>query len=168
MATLGVKTFELTNGTEGEYGRVRDYPETASQTFQKGDPVKIDTAGRVLLGVDTETVYGIALANASGTTDAALPVMPLFESQTWTVTASAAGATQVTVRTDVGVECSYIKSTVAGATLLTVLDISDTTVPTFVVIDLDARDPLGDNNGRYLVKLLGRPAAADGWQVLGA
>ena len=52
------------------------YPEAAAQTFVKGDPVKLDTAGRVLLAVDTEGpgIFGIANGDASGVTDALVSV----------------------------------------------------------------------------------------------
>ena len=156
MATLGVKTFELTRGSEKDYGSVVDLPEAATQTFFKGDPVKIDTAGRVLLGVDTEALYGIALQDSSGTTDALVAVMPLQTDQIWSVSVSNAGAGTATARTDVGVECSYIKSTstVGDDTLKTVIDIGDTTTPAFVIIGLDQRDTLADTNGRVLVHAL--------------
>ena len=81
---------------------IRNYPETASQTFVKGDPVKLDTAGRVLLAVDTEGdsvaslggFLGIAAADASGTTDALVKVNVLDPSDLLAVSASAAGATR--------------------------------------------------------------------------
>ena len=157
MASVGVKAFELTSGSEADYGRIYEYPETATQTFKKGDPVKLDSAGRVLLGVDTEAPMGVALADASGTTDALVAIQLIDTEQIWTGTTSAAGATADVAQTDIGVECSFIKSTISGSTDITVLDLSDTTTPTMVIVGFDKRDnesAVGATDGRLLFQWL--------------
>lgn len=135
------------------------YPEAASQTFKKGDPVKLDTAGRVLLAVDTESagVFGLADADASGTTDATVPIVVLSIGDIVSASGSAAGATRDVIRTDVGLQCSYIKSTVTGETAKTVLDISDTTTPTWEI--LDNKDAVGTTDGRYYARMIATPIA---------
>ncbi len=138
---------------------VRRYPETAGQTFVKGDPVKLDSAGRVLLAVDTETgPWGIANAAASGTTDALVSITLLQATDIYSASASAAGATRTVTRSDVGLQCAWIKSTVSGETTKSVLDTSDNgTSDSFVIIDnLDA---VGTVDGRYLFMLAHVPVA---------
>ncbi len=152
---MAVFAFEWVRSAHPSSGpQVANYPETAGQTFAKGDPVKLDTAGRVLLAVDTEGpgVFGIANAAASGTTDAALSVTLLTLGDILSASASAAGATRTVVRTDVGLQCSWIKSTVTGETAKSVLDTSDTTTPTFEI--LDNKDAVGVVDGRYYCRMI--------------
>ena len=139
--------------------QVRRYPETASQAFFKGDPVKLDTAGRVLIALDTEGpgVLGIANGDASGTTDALVGVTLLTLGDIVSASASAAGATRTVTRSDVGLQCSWIKSSVSGETDKSVLDASDTTTPTWEIIDV--LDPVGTVDGRYLARLIATPVA---------
>ncbi len=163
MATLGVKAFEPYNFDERQAGMVFQYPEDPSETFVKGDWVTIDTDGQVRLAIDTETgIWGLALEDASGTTDNLLDILVLDETMIFTASQSNAGATQVTVQTQVGLRCSWIKSTVTGSTTLTVVDTADTTTPDLEILGLDPRDPLGDNNGRVLVRVISARVLARG------
>lgn len=155
MATLGVKAVEPYNFDERQYGAVIQYPEDPSETFVKGDWVKLDTDGQCLLAIDTESgLWGLALEDASGTTDNLLDILVVDDTMWFTASQSNAGATQVTVQTQVGLQCSWIKSTVAGSTTLTVVDTADTTTPDLEILGLDPRDPLGDNNGRVLFRII--------------
>ena len=134
--------------------QVRRYPEAASETFVKGDPVKLDTAGRVLLAVDTEGpgVFGLANADASGTTDALVSITVLTLGDLVSASGSAAGATRTVIRTDVGLQVSWIKSTITGQTTKSVLDISDVTTPTWEIIDV--LDDVGVVDGRYVARMI--------------
>lgn len=95
----------------------RDYPEAASQTFKRGELVYL-SSGKVTVAVADDTdvasgtkVLGIALRDASGTTDTAIPVAlanPLFR---WVLPVSNDGATQTTAVTQVGVAYELHKHT---------------------------------------------------------
>ena len=60
----------------GEVPEIMSFPETASQSFKAGTPVKLTTtAGTIELAEDGTTGFlGIAMEDASGTTAAALKV----------------------------------------------------------------------------------------------
>ncbi len=149
--------------------QVRRYPETAGQTVSKGHPVVLDSAGRVKLAVDTETgPFGLANGDFSGTTDALISVTIIGPGDLLVGSASAAGATRTVTRSDVGLKCSWILSTVSGETTKAVLDTSDTTGdsgnlgPPFEIIDV--YDAVGTVDGRYVFRL----ASYDWNQVRGA
>ena len=137
------------------------YPEAAGETFVKGDPVKLDTAGRLLLAVDTEGsgtpdragFFGIANQDASGITDAIVRVIIPTPHDFFAVSASAAGATRTVVRADVGLRCSWIKSTITDNTTKSVLDTSDTTAAQLHWEIIDNLDAVGVVNGRYLARV---------------
>ncbi len=138
------------------------YPEAAAQSATlKGDPVKLDTAGRVLLAVDTEgeTVedlggfYGFAAQDMSGTTDAIVKILLAQPGDIFAVSASAAGATRTVIRSDVGLRCSWIRSTVSGETTKSVLDVSDTTAKQLHFEIIDTLDAVGTVDGRYLARV---------------
>lgn len=153
--SAGVHAFAWLKPANPSSGpQVRRYPEAASQTFVKGDPVKLDTAGRVLLAVDTEGpgIHGIANADASGTTDALVSITLLTLGDLVSASGSAAGATRNVTRSDVGLQCSWIKSTITGSTTLSVLDTSDTTTPTFEIIDV--LDDVATVDGRYVARMI--------------
>ena len=155
MATVGVRAVRLYNGSEKDYGKVFGLPEKASQTFVRGDWVKTDTNGQVSLAVDTESgLYGLAMADASGTTDDLVDILLVDATMLFVASQSNAGAAQVTVQTQVGLQCSWIKSTVTGETTKTVVDTADTTTPDLEILYLDTRDAVGDSNGRVVFKIL--------------
>ncbi len=156
MAVSAFSWYKPANPSSGP--QVRRYPEAAGQTFVKGDPVALDTAGRVKLAVDTETgPAGIANGAASGTTDALVSVTLLTRADILAASSSAAGATRTVTRSDVGFKLSWIKSTVSGETTKSVLDNSDTAGdagnlgPAFEIIDI--LDAVGVVDGRYLCRL---------------
>lgn len=122
------------------------FPEAAAQSFKKGDPVKLNTSGQVLIAVDTEGSIGIADEDATGTTNTVLSVILSNVDDWFSASASEAGATHTLAQTDVGLRCSYIKSTVTGETAKTVVDLSDTQADVLHVIGL--RDPVGTVDGR--------------------
>jgi hypothetical protein len=131
---------------------VRRYPEKATQTFVKGDPVILDTAGRVGAAADTGNVFGVALQDASGTTDTLLRILIVGHEDVFRASASAAGATRTVTRSDVGLRCSYIKSTISGQTAVMTLDTSDITTPSVEI--LDVRDAVGTVDGEYYFRFV--------------
>ena len=148
------------------------YPEAAGQTFTKTSPVNLDTAGRVKLAIVTEGdsvaslagFYGVAQSAASGTTDANLRVLIAQPGDIFAVSASASGATRTVIRTDVGLECGWILSTVTGETSKAVLDVSNTGATELVFQIIDTLDAVGTVDGRYLARVSptswGTPRAA--------
>jgi len=131
---------------------VRNYPEKATQTFKKGDPVILDTAGRIGAAADTGSVFGVAAQDASGTTDTPIRVIIVGHEDIFRASASAAGATRTVTRNDVGLQCSYIKSTISGQTNVMTLDTSDTTTPACEIIDV--RDAVGTVDGEYYFRFV--------------
>jgi hypothetical protein len=125
---------------------VLTYPEAAAQTFKKGDPVKVNAGGQVLLGVDTEGSLGIAERDASGVTNTDIRVTLHNYDDLYTASLSAAGATATLAQADVGTRCSYIKSTITGETAKTVVDKSDAQTDVLVIVGL--KDPVGTVDGR--------------------
>jgi len=63
--------------TYGEIPEIMSFPESASEDFKAGTPVKLDnTAGTVTIATDATTGFlGIAMEDASGTTSTAINVM---------------------------------------------------------------------------------------------
>lgn len=153
MATLGVKTFELTQFGELEAGNVYAYPVKASETFKKGNPVELDTNGQVLAATPSANIWGIAWQDAPATALAPCLVLVITPSMVFSASQSNDGAAQVTAQTQVGLACSWKLSSVTGSTTKAVVDTNNTTTPEFTIIALDARDALGDTNGRVLVRV---------------
>lgn len=159
MAQAGfVQEFAWVKSAHPSSGpQVIRYPEAAAQTFVKGDPVKIDTAGRVLLAVDTEGpgIAGIADEDATGTTDNRIKVTLTLLGDVLRASQSNAGAAQDSAQTQVGLQCSWIKSSVSGQTTKSVLDTADTTTPTFEIIEL--RDDAAVENGEVYCRMIATP-----------
>jgi hypothetical protein len=128
------------------------YPEDASETFKKGDPVKLGTDGQLTIAVDTEGSLGIAEQNASGTENTEIRVTVHNFDDLYTASLSEAGATHTLAQSDVGLRCSYIKSTISGETTKTVVDASDTQSDVLVIVGL--KDPVGTVDGRVYFKWL--------------
>ncbi|KKL57854.1 hypothetical protein LCGC14_2231270 [marine sediment metagenome] len=158
----GVTAFSWYKTRPSAGPMVIGYPEAAAQSATlKGDPVKLDTAGRVLLAVDTEGsstpdragFFGFAAQDMSGTTDAIARVLIPTPLDLFAVSASAAGATRTVTRSDVGLRCSWIRSTVTDETTKSVLDTSDTTAAQLHFEIIDTLDAVGVVDGRYLARV---------------
>jgi hypothetical protein len=153
MATLGVKTFELTKFGELEAGYIFPYKEDASQSFKRMDPVVLESgSGQVQIAVETAGFLGLAWQDASGTENTELLVLVVTPQMIFSCSVSNDGAAQATALTQVGIRYGYKKSSVTGSTTLTTVDVNDTTNDNWEVIGLDPRDPVGDTNGRVLVR----------------
>jgi hypothetical protein len=127
---------------------VMSYPEAATMTFKKGDPVKLTTGGLVEDATDEdESIFGIALEDASGTTSDPVAVLVINPwSDIFSASISAAGATADSAQTDIGLAVSFIKSTQTGETNKMVLDRTNVTTPSCEIIG--AKDPIGTTDGR--------------------
>jgi len=93
------------NGTAVEQ---RTYPEAASQTFKRGDAVYL-ASGKVTVAITTGSdvagatkLLGIALADASGTTDTGIPVALASHNLRWVLPVASDDSSDTTVVTDVG------------------------------------------------------------------
>lgn len=154
MAT--VWGLRLLTGGELEYGNVLNYPEDtnmSANSFRYMQPVKLTTNGTVEDVTDTETgLLGFALKASTGTANTSIPVLLANYDMLFVASQSTAGATQVTIQTQVGLKCSWILSTITGHTTKTVIDTADTTTPIFEIIKLDTRDPVGTADGRVIVR----------------
>ena len=129
------------------------YPEAAAQTFVKGDPVVLNVSGQVLLAVDTGNIHGIADEDASGTTDNRVKVIVINpDTDVYVASQSNAGAEQNSAQTQVGLQCSFIKSTVTGQTTKTVLDTADVGNLNCEILEL--KDPAGTPNGEVYFRFV--------------
>jgi len=149
---MAVYAMEWTKSGKPSSGHlVQTHPEAAAQSFKRGDPVKL-VAGKVTLAVDTEGSYGISKRDASGVTDTKIQVIVHNFDDLYTASLSAAGATSTLAVTNVGVRCSYIKSTITGNTTKTVVDLSDAQTDVLVIVGL--KDPVGTVDGRVYFRWL--------------
>jgi len=146
VATIAKAQIEIIDPKDGEF---RTYPEAASATFKRGELVTL-SSGLVaaLSGTDptAETILGIAMADASGVTNAdAVIFVPTPDS----LFVGNLGVSQVTAATDRGALYGLVE-----ASDLVHVDQSDTTNTRVVVVDLDRRDKVGDTNGRVIFKFM--------------
>jgi len=146
VATIAKAQIEIIDPKDGEF---RTYPEAASATFKRGELVTL-SSGLVaaLSGTDptAETILGIAMADASGVTNAdAVIFVPTPDS----LFVGNLGVSQVTAAPDRGALYGLVE-----ASDLVHVDQSDTTNTRVVVVDLDRRDKVGDTNGRVIFKFM--------------
>lgn len=144
MATQVQRAAKLVNPAKCLY-----YPEAASQSFKKGEFVYL-VSGKVTVvpaAVNSQVkIAGMAMQDASGTTDTAIAIAVAEEGVLFEMNATGA----VTAITQVG-----------GSYNLTItsnkhyIDLSATTFPRFKVKALSPRDAVGDTYGRVLVEVLG-------------
>jgi len=134
MATIGFRYIK------GPYV-VNHLPEAASQSFKAGDLV-ILTSGKVAIVTSDQTVYGVALKDASGTTGADVPVLVIQPDQIFL-----AQADTTTAATHVGGKYGLNIGTAGSMSV----DIGDTSTTTVRIEKLDPRDG-AKANGRVYVK----------------
>ena len=134
MATIG---FKLVSGNPN----IRDYPEASAQTFKVGDLVKL-SSGQVAIASSDQSVFGVAAKDASGTTNADVPVYVITGEQVWV-----AQANTTTSAGHVGEDYGLSIGT-AGSMAV---DIADTSTTSVIIQALDSRDGAAAN-GRVLVR----------------
>ena len=144
MATQTQRAAQLIGPAKIEY-----YPEAASQSFKKGEFVNLVSGKLTAMSATTALqgkIAGMALQDASGTTDTAIAIAIAEEGVLFEMNVTGA----VTAITNVG-----------GSFGLTVssnkcyLNLSDTTITKFKVKALSPRDATGDTYGRELVEVIG-------------
>lgn len=123
MATMGFQP--LTPKSEN----VTWLPEAATQTFVRGDLVII-TSGKVAVMTDDDDMFGIALCNATGTTDTLLPIYVPSPGEK-----IIAEASTTTAQTNVGVGYALVVTSGSMA-----VNPGSTTTAAFYIDSLDPRD----------------------------
>lgn len=133
---------------------ILEFPEAASQTFKQGEFVEFTSGGQLEINAtdDTQTI-GIAMADATGVTNAMCPVLIANPGTTFEVTLSASSDPTLAL-TDLGLKVGLL---VANARSYT--DFEETNNDFFSLIgsrlDYDpAINVAGDDYVRGLVKVL--------------
>jgi len=130
------------------------YPEAASQSFKKGQPVYLSSGKLTACGNDEVQILGIALADASGTTDTSIPVLLATPLTIFEATATSAGSDVQIAVTHVGKHYAlYVSSNDVY------VDLGDTDHDALKVVDLV--DDAGTTNGKVLVKVLAAASQFD-------
>lgn len=156
MATLTVTSADYIRPYRGT-ARIRTFPEGASQTFKKGDPLKFGAdAGHenrvIVCGADPTLIIGFAAGDASGTTDEPVSVW-LAE-----VGAEFIGRVQNTGALDQTQLAAAGYGIVAdGTNDIWRVDLSETTTKVVHITELIDAD--ADVNGRVAFTVLATPRA---------
>lgn len=101
-----VKLWYTSNGAPVQ---VADYPEAASQTFKRGDVVYlvgglVTVAAAVGANIGNIKILGIADKDASGVTNAIMPVNLATANFRWVIPVTTSGASQAASDADMGVK----------------------------------------------------------------
>lgn len=150
MATIPLLPAEVRN--EGT-GYVKHFPEAASQSFKKGEFVYLASGKVTVCASDATTILGMAMQDATGTTDTSLPVFvatasTLFVGNVYHGTPGSAITAVTTCFPDAGPYALYVASNKHH------VDIGDTGHDSILPVALDGRDTVGDTYGRIEFKLL--------------
>ena len=139
MATMGFRPYP---GPDAN--KIVHLPEVVSATFVTGDLV-ILTTGYVTIATVDEDIYGIALADKTGTTGAMIPVYVLSGGEKLLAEAT---ATTTEAMKGVGYELTMTAGGMGVAT-------GTTSSPTFILEKLDPRDgPTTGAGGRVIGHIL--------------
>ena len=148
MAEKAVESMRMVDGYV-----VKNYPEAASQSFKKGELVYLVSGKVTVCSADATTILGMALADASGTTDTEIPVAILDDNARFIANVyHATDASAVTAVTNVGVKYAYYVSSNVGR-----VDIGDTSNDAIIIEELYNGDAVGDKYGRVICRII--PAA---------
>jgi len=142
------------------------YPEAATQTFKAGDFLTINSTGQVAIAVaatstyasadvDTTNIIGMALNDASGTTNTPVSVVVATETTLFLVQATKSGGSEVTATSHLNKKYDLAHYQVGGVNGWGYTT-DDTTAPNVVVVELYTApgEAVGDTNGRAWVKIL--------------
>lgn len=157
MAAISQAAFECVRTQSGGPPLVLGFQEAAAQVFKKGD-ILIFTAGRVsLAGAEPTGIVGVAMMDATGTTDATVLVWlassdNIFVGNKGTIGGAVFSGTAV-AQADVGSVFGVTRATTP--TLKWAID-SSKTIPQatnastsrVAIVNLDPRDAIADTGGR--------------------
>lgn len=104
-------------------------PEAATQTFKQGDLVII-SSGKVAVMTDDDDIFGVAMRDATGTTDTSLPIYVPGADEKFIAEAST-----TTAQTNVGVAYALVVTSGSMA-----VNPGSTTTAAFYIDSLDPRD----------------------------
>lgn len=150
MATVNLQAIQLVGGCAD----IRTYPEAASQTFKKGALVQFSSGKVAVADADETTIVGVALHDASGTTDSDVQVALANEHNIFVANVyHATPASSVTAAGD-----RHKKYGVEAVGDNWHVSLADTSNNRVRIIDLDRRDAVGDTNGRVHIVFLGANA----------
>ena len=158
---MPVYTIEWRYRKGGGQPDIREYPESASQTFKAGAILVYDTSDEaVKAAVDTVVqMRGLAEKDASGVTGKAVPVLVPTPLDVFSATVSNAGANLAAAHDadNIDKKYSWILSTETGQTTKLTIDEADAGNLWVVIEDLDPRDPAGTAGGRVYFRFLNTP-----------
>jgi len=124
---------------------VLEYAEHATAgSFKKYDLIELN-GGKVRLNSDDQAIFGVALKDASGTADTAIPCYVLSSDQIWVAEVDATVAV-----TNVGVQYGLNIGTAGSMSV----DLGDTTTESVTIIGLDGTNAYGASGTKVLVKFL--------------
>lgn len=130
------------------------YPEAASQSFKKGQPVYLSSGKLTACASDGTAILGVADADASGTTDTSIPVILATPLTVFEAVPTNAGADVATAVTNVGKHYAlYVSSNDVY------VDLGDTSNDAVKVVAL--KDDAGTTNGKVLIKVLAAASQFD-------
>lgn len=147
MATIALQRVQLANPKKAT---IRAFPEAASQSFKAGEFVYLSSGKVTVCASDTAHILGMAMHDASGTTDADVLVAVAdgeteFEMNVYHATPGSA----ITAITQIGAEYGLVV-----ASNKHYLDLAETTADAFQIQSLSPKDAVGDTYGRVIVKVL--------------
>jgi len=125
--------------------KVKNYPEAASQSFKAGEFVYLVGGKVTVCASDATVILGMAVADATGTTDSSIPVL-LAEAGT-EFKANVTGA--VTAVTQRGVKYALLVTSNKHY-----VDVSDTDNDAFTILDFAQEDAIGDTYGRVIFRVI--------------
>lgn len=137
---------------------IQYYPEAATQTFKRGDILGL-TSGKARCNVSTgsnldssgDEVIGVALADASGTTDTEIPVVVLNHTIGLVLPVThATPASGITAIADRG-STFCLERTAAGDWSVPV---DDTSNPVAELVDIHPQYAVGEQHGWVVVKII--------------
>lgn len=164
MAVYGIQWLYRIGGGQPE---IRNYPEGDSETWdvfgtsQQGlVPVIYDISedGVVTCATDMVAMLGLAVADASGTSDEDVPVMLVGQDDVFCATASTDGANATTAHAldMVGLNYGLIPSTESGQTAKWTVNTNETSNSAVTLIDRYPDDSWGTSGGRVLFRFMGK------------
>lgn len=175
VITIG-KAFDLEyaggspvlDGTDGtsDVPCVKDWMEAAAQTFKKGDPVYLDSDGKIALVTASSnlvvTILGFAMNDATGVTDSPCSVRTITDGDRIVCNIKDSGGDSVTIQGMLGDVVGFDLDTTGGTNNLVANPAKTATTNPFGRIShfwteangyADSAEALGDTNGRAVVTL---------------
>lgn len=141
MATIPKKAIQIARTLTGGPAAVLEYPEAASQSFKMGELVYLVNGKVTIFSADGTKILGIALRDASTTTDTAIPVALACDD---TIFVANVDGSQTTAVTQIGL--SYALNVTSTKWHIDTTDYGSNARA--LIVGLDSRDTAGDTAGR--------------------